>query len=351
VRDPQCEFTDFVAYSPAPAVLRSCSGEHLWVNNAFCAVHGLGRGDVVGRTLHALFPPEVARAHREVDERVLRTGAPERWRLPVVRLDGSGGAVRPGEAAGHTFAVALDGGGRAVGSSWVDQTELAETRQRLAEVDELYAGLFERSCIPIAIYGLDHKLRDANPAYCRLLRYERHAIVGKDIRQLVTPGTTAMYADRWVDVITGRRDGYHMMTSGVRSDGTITTGQTIVSLVRDADGRPAKIYAVSDPTLVWDDDSPSGARVGEAGQLTGRELDVLEGIAEGLSSQELAARFSISAKGVEYHVQKLLKAFDARSRPALVGRAYATGALITGRWPPRAVARVAGSRSDHEQRR
>jgi len=334
------DLAGFALHSPTAAVLRSSSGEHLWVNNTFLAVHGCTWPALVGKPLSSVMPVEVAEAHQRVDEQVLDTGAPVRWRLPIARIEAAGQAS---EATGISFPVTLHGGDTAVGSSYVDQTEITASRRRLTELNKLYDGLFERSNIPIAIYGTDHRLRDANPAYCRLLRYERHNIVGKDIRELVTPGTTAMYASQWVSVVTGRSNGYNCLTSGVRSDGSIITGQTIVSLVRDDDGDPQMIYAVSDPTLLREGASPSNARVGEAGELTEQELTILEGIAEGLSSQALASRLSISTKGVEYHVQKLLRAFRARSRPALVGRAYAVGALTAGYWPPRAAARTAES--------
>jgi PAS domain-containing protein len=94
-----------------------------------------------------------------------------RWRLPIARIEAAGQAS---EATGISFPVTLHGGDTAVGSSYVDQTEITASRRRLTELNKLYDGLFERSNIPIAIYGTDHRLRDANPAYCRLLRYERH---------------------------------------------------------------------------------------------------------------------------------------------------------------------------------
>ena len=62
---------------------------------------------------------------------------------------------------------------------------------------------------------------------------------------------------------------------------------------------------------------------------------VLEGVAYGLSTQQLASRLGLSSHGIEYHISVMMRKLKAPNRSALVARAYALNILTTGCWPPR----------------
>jgi DNA-binding NarL/FixJ family response regulator len=136
------------------------------------------------------------------------------------------------------------------------------------------------------------------------------------------------------------------LADGVRRDGALVPSRTIVSLVRDQRGRPSMIYAMSAPTILATGD-PAGVLHALAGvRLSPRETAVLEGLAEGLTTQDLAHRLDLTPQGVEYHVRKLVTIFGAANRTAVVARAYATGLLVVGLWPPRVAGRDAVSGPD-----
>jgi two-component system, NarL family, nitrate/nitrite response regulator NarL len=61
--------------------------------------------------------------------------------------------------------------------------------------------------------------------------------------------------------------------------------------------------------------------------LTKRELEVLEGLAEGLTGAELAAKLVISPKTVGSHVQRILAKLGVHSRAHAVALAYQSGML------------------------
>ncbi|WP_228985003.1 LuxR C-terminal-related transcriptional regulator, partial [Streptomyces sp. DH12] len=69
--------------------------------------------------------------------------------------------------------------------------------------------------------------------------------------------------------------------------------------------------------------------------LTALDAQVLEGVASGESTVQLASRLYLSRQGIEYRVGQMLRRFDAPNRPALVARAHALGMFATGQWPPR----------------
>ena len=62
--------------------------------------------------------------------------------------------------------------------------------------------------------------------------------------------------------------------------------------------------------------------------LTGRELEVLQQLAEGLSNKAIARRLEISENTVKFHVNALLEKFGVGSRTEVVIRAIQNG-LVT----------------------
>ena len=68
---------------------------------------------------------------------------------------------------------------------------------------------------------------------------------------------------------------------------------------------------------------------------TEAEARVLELVALGLTSGEIAERLWISRPGVTYHIGNLFQKLRATTRSGLVARAYATGLIEPGRWPPK----------------
>jgi DNA-binding NarL/FixJ family response regulator len=66
--------------------------------------------------------------------------------------------------------------------------------------------------------------------------------------------------------------------------------------------------------------------------LTGREVEVLELVARGLSNAEIAQRLYVSPATAKTHVARLLMKLDARDRAQLIIVAYESG-LITPQRP------------------
>lgn len=69
--------------------------------------------------------------------------------------------------------------------------------------------------------------------------------------------------------------------------------------------------------------------------LSALDARILEGIATGATTVQLAARLYLSRQGVEYHVSSMMREFKAPNRVALVSKAYAMGLLGVNTWPPK----------------
>ncbi len=68
--------------------------------------------------------------------------------------------------------------------------------------------------------------------------------------------------------------------------------------------------------------------------LTDREVDVLAMLAGGCTSEEAAAHLGISVHTVVRHVGNMLVRLGAPNRLWLVARAFSSGVLLAGAWPP-----------------
>jgi len=71
--------------------------------------------------------------------------------------------------------------------------------------------------------------------------------------------------------------------------------------------------------------------------LTRMDALVLEGVAAGMSTVQLAAKLFLSRGGVEYHVSALMRNLKAANRSELVSKAYSAGLFSVGSWPPRVI--------------
>lgn len=68
-------------------------------------------------------------------------------------------------------------------------------------------------------------------------------------------------------------------------------------------------------------------------ELTPREHEVLELVAQGLSNAEIATRLTLERTTVKTHVQRILTKLDVRNRVEIVIAAYEAGLIRPGRTP------------------
>ncbi len=69
-------------------------------------------------------------------------------------------------------------------------------------------------------------------------------------------------------------------------------------------------------------------------RVTDTEQRVLALLAGGATTARAARELGLTKDGVTYHLRRLSARWGATNRTELVARAYATGVLATGVWPP-----------------
>lgn len=119
----------------------------------------------------------------------------------------------------------------------------------------------------------------------------------------------------------GSVNGVSAMTkgelSGFTADCEISHRRTIVVLVKNRSAAAP----------------PAGENLGKI--LTDLDARILEGVAMGMTTMQLAGTLYLSHQGVAYHIGTMMRKFDVPNRTALASKAFSTGIFRVGYWPPR----------------
>lgn len=211
-----------------------------------------------------------------------------------------------------------------------------------------YATLFDRSWLPMARLDLTGGFLDSNPAFSALTGRSPRELRELACGELLTQGDGGVDADSWAGLVAGRRARYQGRLLVVRKDRRLLYTEANAWLVSDGEQPPREAICSLRPVLAAEEAEflSSAAPL----HLSVLEARTLEGLAAGMTNSALGRALSLSRQGLDYHLARLRRTLHARSRCALVARAYALGVLAPGVWPPR-VAPSAVSRPRVPRRR
>ncbi|HEX3782528.1 MAG TPA: LuxR C-terminal-related transcriptional regulator [Pseudonocardiaceae bacterium] len=168
-------------------------------------------------------------------------------------------------------------------------------------------------------------------------------VCGRSLYDLLHPGTQAVLDRHFARLADGVRSRFQERVLGTKGgDGTFSV-ELIGTAVRDEYDRLAAIIVLvrPDPTDSQQTPQPRPNRPGRRkSRLTTLDARILEGVAAGASTVQLAARLYLSRQGIEYHVASMLRKLRVSNRAALVSRAYSMGLLAANSWPPRVISDI-----------
>ena len=114
-----------------------------------------------------------------------------------------------------------------------DITALRETEKRFRKI-------FEEAAIGMSLVDLEGRLLDVNPAFLKMLGYEKHEVVRKHFQGLPPSGRCPekrqAVSKNWAK---GKRDSYSRENRYLHKDNRVVWGQVTVSLLRSSRRRPA----------------------------------------------------------------------------------------------------------------
>ncbi|QKC81435.1 PAS domain-containing protein [Mesorhizobium sp. NZP2077] len=162
---------------PVAAFIKAQDLSIEFVNKAWCAITGLAKEDVIGRTDRELFGAEEAEGFSHDDTDVVATGAAREVEEPVTHRDGTVRQLMTRKSR----LVAIDGSVHLVGSS-TDITDV-KARERVLEEsmreNEVFRSLIDN--VPVSIYAKRSDLRQfyVNKGWCDLTGLSREDAIGK----------------------------------------------------------------------------------------------------------------------------------------------------------------------------
>ncbi|MFJ7305880.1 PAS domain S-box protein [Streptomyces sp. NPDC099088] len=311
----------FLEHSPAAQFLRRHNGAFIWTNAAYRRlICGTAEADLAEQMLEDLLPEGFAHQYRELDNEVNERGRHLYSRVPFPRSGSAGTAV------GYRFLVDTHDQGACIGGAYVDVSDLDEFRQRWSQADISFRAVFAHAAAPTAILDVDGQITDTNAALCGLFRLPHSALFGRAPEDLLDMDD-AQTKDVWRQLKTGRRTRARLTVTGRRASGSRFRARMTSTLVRRPDGTPSLMACTFDAVCEM---SPGHT------PLTRTETELLLALAAGASNTDLQQRLMLARQTVDYHLANLRAKLGAESRAAIVGRAYATGVLEPGCWPPRA---------------
>jgi diguanylate cyclase (GGDEF)-like protein/PAS domain S-box-containing protein len=155
-----------LAASQSMVSVKDLDGKFLIANPKLHEVLGVPDGDLLGHTDWDFLNRDLAANYQRQDQAVLATNKPTTWQHEVELADGS---TRHFQSV--KFPVRDPGGAvYAIGNFATDVTDLAQTRQDLAESVQRWQSLVEWSQTGVIVIGRDATFRYLNPAAERLHR-------------------------------------------------------------------------------------------------------------------------------------------------------------------------------------
>jgi PAS domain S-box-containing protein len=196
----------------------------------------------------------------------------------------------------------------------------------------VFRSFFDRSGVRAA--RLDEKFRvvEANVDFAAEFgSREPLLLTGHALPDLLHPSVRGQVVHQLMRLLEGQRNRFVERVLALRSGGSVFGGElTGLAVYRDA-GTLDGLMVLLRP----EHGDRAAVVVGHKKLLSRMEARVLEGVAAGASTVQLAALLYLSCGGVEYHLTALLRSMKVRNRSALVSKAYSMGLFCISSWPPR----------------
>jgi PAS domain S-box-containing protein len=210
--------------------------------------------------------------------------------------------------------------------------ETVLTKARRGDQREVLRSFFDRSGMCMAKLDSGTRLVEANADFSRQFRCMPSDLHGTRFCDLLHHEVRAKVSQQFTRLLAQQHPRFtEPMIAFHHKDSAVFKGELTAFAVRGDGGRIDSLMAVVCP-----EDKSRSPRPPASRKLLLTDLDarILEGVAAGVSTVQLASKLYLSRGGIEYHVDILLRKLMVNIRPALVSKAYSIGLLCPG-WPPR----------------
>ena len=128
-----------------------------------------------------------------------------------------------------------------------DITERQRGQEALQQSEQLFRSIFENSQIGISIFAIDTQAHITNRALQQMLGYSEEELRGlEQWDRIVHPDDSASGAERYAELLAGKRDTDEYGHRYIRRDGSIVVGNGRYQLLRDAAGKPQYLVGLTE---------------------------------------------------------------------------------------------------------
>lgn len=202
----------------------------------------------------------------------------------------------------------------------------------------VFRAFFDRSGVRAA--RLDDKFRVAEASVDFGEEFGRSAaeLRGHVFTDLLHPSVRGQVTQHLGRLAEGQRSRFTERVLGLRAGSSVFGGELTGIAVHGEAGRVDGLMVLVRP----EQGERGTVVVGRKKLLSEMDAKILEGVASGASTVQLAALLYLSCGGVEYHLTALLRSMKVRNRSALVSKAYSMGLFCVGSWPPKVLPEYVG---------
>ena len=199
--------------------------------------------------------------------------------------------------------------------------------------------LFDGSSTCIAQLDLQFRVVGGNSGFAEAFGLEIGILPGYGITELVHSSVREKLSWQLKSLVRGERSRFTDRVLVALRSSAANLEITGISVTNDAGRVESLIILVQQERAeAKEAEGVEPVRPAKARKLlTKMDAGVLEGVASGMSTVQLATNLFLSRGGVEYHVSALMKRLKAGNRSELVSKAYAAGLFNIGIWPPRVI--------------
>jgi PAS domain S-box-containing protein len=198
--------------------------------------------------------------------------------------------------------------------------------------ENIFNSFFERSGLCVAHFDHSSRVVEANGDFCRQFGRSPREVHGREFGDLLHPSVREKITQQLSRLVYGQRARFTDRIVALRPGNAAFTAELTGLAIHGDGGQVDGVMVLVRPE---NGEQVSKGLARRSKLLTKMDARILEGVAAGVTTPQLAAHLYLSRGGVEYHVAALLRKLKVSNRAALISKAYSMGIFEVGSWPPK----------------
>jgi|GEM_PF-1023677 len=203
---------------------------------------------------------------------------------------------------------------------------------KASEYGDIFLSIVDRTGTGLAVLDPRLRIQETNMAFLEHCGTPPFDLCGRDFADLLHPTVRTYLMHRFDRLLHGDASRFVEHATVLWAARASFAGSLAVTAVRGESHRLKTVVVLVTPKT---EEDKAHTVVSPKKILSSLDARILEGVAIGSSTLQLAGKLHLSRQGIEYHVTGMLRRFKAPNRAALVSKACSMGLFGVGTWPPK----------------